>query len=41
MADSVLKTEVVVVGGGIAGITTALELLENGCDVLLLDRDKA
>lgn len=39
MADSVLKTEVVVVGGGIAGITTILELLENGHDVLLLDRD--
>lgn len=32
-------TEVVIVGGGIAGIVCALELLEAGRRVLLLDRD--
>src|SRR5215472_993528 len=31
--------DVIVVGGGIAGITTALELLDHGRDVLMLDRD--
>ena len=39
MSDSVYRTEVAIVGGGIAGITTALELLKRDCDVLLLDRD--
>ena len=39
MSTSEYKTEVVVVGGGIAGITTALELLEHDREVLLLDRD--
>jgi predicted oxidoreductase len=32
--------EVVVVGGGIAGIAASLELLDHGRDVLLLDRDE-
>jgi len=39
MSTSEYKTEVAVVGGGIAGITTALELLEHDREVLLLDRD--
>ena len=34
-----LKSEVVIVGGGLAGIVCALELLEAGHQVLLLDRD--
>ncbi len=34
-----LKSEVIVVGGGIAGIVCALELLDTGTQVLLLDRD--
>ena len=34
------KTEVVIAGGGIAGIVAALELLESGRKVLLLDRDE-
>jgi predicted oxidoreductase len=33
-------SDVVVVGGGIAGITTALELLDAGKSVVLLDRDQ-
>ena len=36
-----LRSEVLIVGGGIAGITTALELLGSGKSVLLLDRDEA
>jgi len=39
MSDSVHRTEVAI-GGGIAGITTALELLEPDCEVLLFDRDR-
>jgi predicted oxidoreductase len=39
MSDHILQSEVVIVGGGLAGITTALELLEHDHDVLLLDRD--
>jgi len=35
------RSEVLIVGGGIAGITTALELLDSGKSVLLLDRDEA
>ena len=34
-------SEVIVIGGGIAGICAALELLEANRHVLLLDRDKA
>ena len=33
------QADVIVVGGGLAGITTALELLNGGRAVLLLDRD--
>ena len=33
------STEVVIVGGGIAGITTALELLELGRKVVIVERD--
>ena len=40
MSETALQTDVAIVGGGIAGITTALELLEQGGhDVLILDRD--
>ena len=35
------RSDVLVVGGGIAGITAALELLDSGKSVLLLDRDEA
>jgi uncharacterized protein len=38
MSEGELKTEVVVVGAGIAGLTATLELLDHGCRVLLLDR---
>ncbi len=34
------RSDVLVVGGGIAGITTALELLGSGQSVVLLDRDE-
>ena len=34
-------SEILIIGGGIAGITTALELLDAGRSVLLLDRDEA
>ncbi|GLQ05580.1 FAD-binding dehydrogenase [Sneathiella chinensis] len=34
------KYDVIVVGGGIAGIATALELVEKGRKVLLIDRDE-
>ena len=37
---SLLQSDVVVVGGGIAGIVCALELLEAGKRVLILDRDE-
>ncbi len=37
---STLKTEVLIIGGGIAGITSALELLNFGKKVCLVDRDK-
>ena len=35
-----LKTEILIVGGGIAGMVVALELLDQGRNVLLLDRDE-
>lgn len=34
------RSDVLVVGGGIAGITAALELLDSGKSVVLLDRDE-
>ncbi len=40
MADAAYQSDVIVVGGGIAGIVTALELLETGQRVVLLDRDE-
>ena len=33
------RSDVLIVGGGIAGIATALELLEGSRSVLLIDRD--
>ena len=33
------ESDVLIVGGGIAGITTALELLDHGKTVLIIDRD--
>jgi uncharacterized protein len=38
VSDAPLRADVVVVGAGIAGLVTTLELLEHGRDVLLLDR---
>src|SRR5437764_6173543 len=38
MAD--YTAEVLVIGGGIAGIAAALGLLDHGRDVLILDRDE-
>lgn len=35
------RTQVLVIGGGIAGIVTALELLDRGFSVVLADRDSA
>ena len=34
------RSDVLIIGGGIAGITTALELLDGGKSVMLLDRDE-
>ena len=34
------RCDVLIVGGGIAGITTALDLLDGGKQILLLDRDE-
>jgi predicted oxidoreductase len=38
MADATQEADVVVIGAGIAGLTAALELLNNGRQVTLLDR---
>ena len=38
-AEKKYQADVVVIGGGIAGIVTALELLDRGRKVLILDRD--
>lgn len=40
MADKNYSAEVVIAGGGLAGIVTAYELLDHGKKVLLLDKDK-
>lgn len=40
MAIQPMETDVVIIGAGIAGIVTALELLQRGQRVLLLDRDE-
>ena len=37
-SDRNYQADVIVMGGGIAGIVTALELLEHGKSVLILDR---
>lgn len=37
---NVINTDVLVVGGGLAGIVTALELVRAGRDVTLVDRDQ-
>ncbi|HLN07684.1 MAG TPA: FAD-binding dehydrogenase [Xanthobacteraceae bacterium] len=34
------RSDILVIGGGLAGIVSALELIDHGCDVLLLDRDE-
>ena len=34
------RSDVLIIGGGIAGITTALELLDGGKSVTLLERDE-
>lgn len=39
MAQTHYKTDVLIIGGGIAGIVTALELLNKGIECLILDRD--
>ena len=38
-SSNVLTSDVLVVGGGIAGIVTSLELLRAGKSVTLVDRD--
>jgi predicted oxidoreductase len=35
-----MDTEIVIAGGGLAGIVTAYELLSSGHRVLLIDKDK-
>jgi predicted oxidoreductase len=39
MPENRYKTDVVIVGGGLAGISAAIELLDRGKHVLILDRD--
>ncbi len=39
MPDRIYKADAVIVGGGLAGIATAIELLDCGKKVVLLDRD--
>ena len=39
MQETIYKTDIVVVGGGLAGIVAAYELLENNKKVILIDRD--
>ena len=34
------QTDVLIVGAGLAGLVTALELLDSGCRILILDRDE-
>ena len=34
------RSDILIIGGGIAGIATALDLLDGGCSVLLVDRDE-
>lgn len=39
MQDEVLRADVIIAGGGLAGIVTAHELLDQGRSVLLIDKD--
>lgn len=39
MSEILYKTDVVIVGGGLAGIAASIELLDRGKNVLILDRD--
>ena len=39
MANKSYKTDVLIIGGGIAGITAALELVDTGLKILIVDRD--
>ncbi len=41
MQSLTYQSEIIVVGGGLAGVVTALELLDHGKKVLLIDRDEA
>ncbi len=41
MADRAYQAEIVIAGGGLAGIVAAYELLDHGKKVLLIDKDKA
>ncbi|MCB0298313.1 MAG: FAD-dependent oxidoreductase, partial [Calditrichaeota bacterium] len=34
------KADVIIAGGGLAGLATAFELLDRGLQVLILERDK-
>ena len=36
---AIYRTDVVIAGGGLAGLATAIELLDKGLRVLILDRD--
>ncbi|MBF0231739.1 MAG: FAD-binding protein [Desulfamplus sp.] len=38
--DNIYKSDVVIVGGGLAGIVTAFELLDQNRSVVIIDRDK-
>lgn len=39
MSNTIYKADVIIVGGGLTGIATAIELLDRGQRVVLLDRD--
>jgi predicted oxidoreductase len=41
MQNESFQADVIIVGGGLSGIVAALELLQNGKKVLLIDRDKS
>lgn len=40
MQTTIIKADVIIVGGGLAGIVTAYELLQSGKKILIIDRDK-
>ena len=39
MAHENTQFDVAIIGGGLAGITAALELLEQGLKIVMIDRD--